>query len=530
MTRSSRIIALVCALQFISVGLIRAAEFFVATNGDDNNPGTQAQPFASIARGQQAASGGDTVWIRGGVYDYVAGPGASQNAVLFNKSGSAGNRINYWAYPGETPVFDFFQYQPIERIRGFSVQADYLHFRGLELRGVQQIITNVNESWAIRVEGSGGDFNIFEQLNLHHNEGPGLFIKNGGNNLVLNSDSHHNYDPDRGGENADGFGSHSNDDGNIFSGTRAWHNSDDGYDFINSPGVAIVENSWAWHNGYIPDTNTAAGNGAGIKAGGFLLNPDNFPSNVPVHEVHNSVAFDNRVQGFYANHHPGAIKWLNNTAFDNPRGFDLLNNVDVANWPAEHFLRNNISFGNNNNLANANQSLIDDEFNTWNAGFSVSSADFQSLSPAGVDGPRQADGSLPDIDFLQLAAGSNLIDAGVEVGLTFSGEAPDLGAFESNLLPPTSGDVDGDGDVDLDDFQVISANLQTAVNARIFGDLTGDGFVNLDDFREWKASYVPVSAPLAIPEPTSSALFVCACLIFLPSRIEGSRFRNRLSA
>ena len=29
------------------------------------------------------------------------------------------------------------------------MRADWLHFRGLELRGVQQIITTVNESWGV---------------------------------------------------------------------------------------------------------------------------------------------------------------------------------------------------------------------------------------------------------------------------------------------------------------------------------------------------------------------------------------------
>ena len=444
-------------LMAITTGLLgtvslAASEFYVAPGGDDNNPGTIDLPFASIGQGQQAAAAGDTVWLRGGVYEFSAGLGASANAVYFNKSGTPGQRINYWAYQDETPVFDFFNYLPVERIRGFRVDADWLHFKGLELRGVQQTIPNVNESWAIRVEGPGGDFNIFEQLDLHHNEGPGLFIVNGGNNLVLNSDSHHNYDPDRGGENADGFGSHSNDDGNVFIGNRAWHNSDDGFDFINSPGDVVLENSWAWHNGYIPDTNTAAGNGAGIKAGGFLLDPSRFPApeDVPRNIVRNSVAFDNRVQGFYANHHPGGIDWINNTAFDNPKGFDLLNDVDPTNWPADHFLHNNISYGNNTNLANANQSLIDDEFNTWNAGFNAAAVDFVSLSSAGVDGPRQADGTLPEIDFLKLAPESDLIDAGEDQGLPFAGSAPDLGAFESQ--GDSQGDFDGDNDVDGRDF------------------------------------------------------------------------------
>lgn len=52
---------------------------------------------------------------------------------------------------------------------------------------------------------------IFEQCNFHHNGGSGLFIAYGtGGHLVLNCDSHDNYDPESSqgdGQNADGFGS-----------------------------------------------------------------------------------------------------------------------------------------------------------------------------------------------------------------------------------------------------------------------------------------------------------------------------------
>ncbi len=346
--------------------------------------------------------------------------------MLFNKSGTSTNRINYFAYQNETPVFDFFNLQTVARIRGFSVRADWLHFRGIELRGVQQIITTVNESWGIRVE-NGADNNIFERLNLHHNEGPGFFIADGGNNLVLNSDSHHNYDPDRGGENADGFGSHSNDPGNTFIGNRAWANSDDGYDFINSSGKATVKNSWAFRNGYIPDTSTSAGNGAGFKAGGFGLDPASFPAVIPRHVVTGNVSFNNRTQGFYANHHPGGLDFLNNTAFSNPKNFDMLADVGSAN----HLLRNNLAYGTGQALANANLAEISSLFNSWNGGVGLSDQDFLSLLSAGMDGPRLADGSLPILNFLHLALGSDLIDAGVDVGLPYFGLAPDLGAFET---------------------------------------------------------------------------------------------------
>ena len=407
---------------------VDAADFYVAPDGNDDAAGTLEAPFATAARGQDAAAPGDTVFFRGGTYVFT---GDADIGVLFDKDGEPEAPIRYFAVPGEIPIFDFFQLTPQARIRGFSVRANWLHFRGLELRGVQQILVDQNESWGIRVENGASD-NIFEQLDIHHNEGPGLFINDGGNNLVLNVDSHHNWDPDRGGENSDGFGCHSNDAGNVFRGCRAFQNSDDGFDFINSPGVCVVESSWAFYNGFIPDTSTAEGNGNGIKAGGFGLDPNTFPGVVPRHVVRFNVAFGNLAAGFYSNHHPGGIDWLNNTAFDNPRNFDLLADVGAAN----HLLRNNLAVAPGTALARATSAEIDDGFNSWSLPVTVSEADFASLAEELAAAPRQADGSLPLVDFLRLAAGSDLIDRGEERGFPFNDAAPDLGAFESGAPLP----------------------------------------------------------------------------------------------
>jgi hypothetical protein len=465
-----KLAAILTAAMFAPVRA-RAAEFYVATDGNDGSLGTFTQPFASLARAQQAASPGDTVWIRGGQYNFSGN--TASIGVLFDKSGTSGHPINYFAYQNETPTFDFFNLTTVARIKGFDVTGSYLHFKGLELRGVQQIITTVNESWCIRVESNGSN-NVFEQLNLHNNEGPGLFIADGGNNLVLNCDSHHNYDPDRGGGNADGFGSHSNDPGNTFIGDRAWSNSDDGYDFINSPGVATVRNSWSFKNGFVPDTTTPAGNGAGFKAGGFLLDPTKFPAVIPSHVLTGNLAFGNRTQGFYANHHPGGLVFENNTAIGNPKGFDLLADVDPATYPAHHFLRNNISYGNTTDLANATMADINSANNTWDGGVSVSNADFLSLISAGMDGPRQADGSLPVNPFMQLVWGSDLINAGVDVGLPFHYTAPDLGAFEAGL----PGDANYDGKVDIMDLLALAQHYNSTGANWTTGDFNFDGAVN----------------------------------------------------
>src|SRR5205823_2775795 len=90
-------------------------------------------------------------------------------------------------------------------------------------------------------------------------------------------------------------------------------------------------------------------------------------------------------------------------------------------------LKNNVGLSPNGVSFNA---AVQQTFNSWNLGIAVSAADFLSLDYSGVLTPRGADGLLPAIDFLKLAPGSALIDRGTNIGLPFTGSAPDLGANE----------------------------------------------------------------------------------------------------
>src|SRR5262245_26950653 len=94
--------AAICLLACASAS--RGAEYYVSTTGSDSNNGTINSPFASLARGQQAAAPGDTVWIRGGTYAFSGTTDAI--GVLFNKSGTSTQPIKYFAYQNETPTFD----------------------------------------------------------------------------------------------------------------------------------------------------------------------------------------------------------------------------------------------------------------------------------------------------------------------------------------------------------------------------------------------------------------------------------------
>jgi hypothetical protein len=438
---------LIAGASVMTAGWASAATYYVAPNGSDAGLGTLASPWLTFAKAQAAAEANDTVYFRGGDYVFTAGLNScasmtdTVNVITLDKSGAADKPIRYWAYPGETPKFDFSQLKDNCRVKGFNVTGSYLYLKGLEVTGAPQQPGNLlnNESWGIWIRGSN---NIFEQINTHHHMGPGLFISSGDYNLVLNVDSHHNYDPyskSGAGQNADGFGAHikANHPGNVFRGCRAWANTDDGFDTINAESPVLIENSWAWLQGYYPGTTTPvpAGNGNGFKLGGF---GGVYQAGAPTHTVRFSVAFNNKASGFYNNHHPVANVFYNNTGVNNGYDFNMLG-IDSSGAAINlGILRNNVAYG---GTLVTNVSGADDVNNSWNLLVNVTSADFQSVSTEGWDAPRLPDGSLPALPHFRLVSGSDLIDKGVNLGLPFTGAAPDLGAFEGSTPVPLYTDV-----------------------------------------------------------------------------------------
>ena len=424
---------------------IYAAEYYVATTGSDSNPGTMAQPFASLQKGVNMAVAGDTVYIRGGTYAWS--PATTRRGASISKSGTSDtNRIKYWAYPGEVPVFDFsnMTISTTGYTHGFVVTGSWLHFKGLEIANVPM---NTSSNNGVAVSSGGND--IFESLNMHHNSGNGIFIGNGtGGHLVLNCDSHDNYDPNSSqgqGQNADGFGVHYQTAGatTIIRGCRAWWNSDDGYDLINQEVPVTVENSWAMGNGFANSGTfrPASGNGNGFKMGSSKTGVR--------HLVQNNVAWKNKAAGFYANHSSGGNTWYNNTSYNNGTQYNMLaspagdsTTTIILTGSLAHNMRNNIGFPNKN----SNMGGVDTAFNSWDLAIVPSTNDFVGVTDTAFMGPRQADGSLPALDFMKLRAGGQLIDKGTNVGLPFVGTAPDLGAYEYGATPTAgTGGVSGSG-------------------------------------------------------------------------------------
>jgi hypothetical protein len=423
----------------LPVTSVTPTTYYLSPNGDDTNGnGTINSPWFSLNKVWSVVKAGDIVYMRGGTYLYKT------TQSLRDKSGISGSVIKVWAMPGEQPVIS--PAGDYTGTRGIDIYGNYIHFKGLEIKGYIQK-SSASLYYSIIAENSNNL--IFELLKVHDN-GFGLSIANdSGDNLVLNSDFYRNADPlSSFGTNvpwrgADGIRIRSTNlsKTNTIRGCRIWWNSDDGVDLYNNEGLIVIENSWSFWNGYQPGTFTIGGNGSGFKIGGTITDQSTLVKRI----LRNNLAFENRMIGFDQNDARCITQIFNNTSYNNANLGSAARSFNFWNGTAATVAKNNLDYKqsmsalfNSQAIVTNNSFLINGSVNT---AYSVSSADFLSLDRTGVDGPRQSDGSLPNLNFLKLAPGSDLINKGTNVGLPYSGTAPDLGAFESNYTTDVTAPV-----------------------------------------------------------------------------------------
>jgi len=82
-------------LLLASLAATRAAEFYVAPDGNDANPGTRTKPFATLQAAVNTLRPGDALLIRGGTY---------RETVVFPRSGTAEQPITLKPYRGEKVI------------------------------------------------------------------------------------------------------------------------------------------------------------------------------------------------------------------------------------------------------------------------------------------------------------------------------------------------------------------------------------------------------------------------------------------
>ena len=420
---------------WVSVTL-NAATYYIAPGGCDSNPGTLSQPFFTLNKAWSVVSAGDMIYMRGGTYRYN-----TTGTDISGKNGSAGNYINIWAYPGEHPIINYDNETFTTQLRGINLNScSYIYFKGIRITSINQPAVGSIAQYGI-ILNDGVNNCIFEQMETDHIGGWGVVIGNNNNNdLFLNCDSHHNADPNTASYNGDSYGwsdgfeagSHgANTSTKItFNGCRSWGNSDDGWDLRQADGVYTLINCWSFRNGYKEDGSTKGGDGVGYKLGGKTT-----PGTASIlRTVENCLSADNRGSGYDpepddANSILG-VAIYNSVAYHCAREWGA--GFSAGGYGNSTIIRDCISYA---NVGPATDISTDPncthDHNSFDLSVTVSDGDFQSVSTTGMDGARQADGSLPNTSFLHLAAGSKLIDAGIYIGIPYTGRAPDLGAYEA---------------------------------------------------------------------------------------------------
>ena len=385
--------------------------YYVSTGGSDSNPGTLSSPFGTILKAVTMVNAGGTIIVRGGTYTLTS-------TISLSKSGTENAPITLKACTSERPVLDFSGQALSSSNRGFVVSGSYWQIEGLD-------ITGAGDNGMVI---SGGSNNLIERCNFYRNRDTGLQLDNGAsNNTIRNCDSYYNADPPDYGD-ADGFAPKMGvGSGNYFYGCRAWLNCDDGWDgYLRGTDDVTnsIENCWTFRNGYWENGEDAGVNASG---NGFKMGGSDDKTLKHNFTLKNCLAFYNKGKGFDQNNNKGSMTLYNCTGQGNGG-----NNYSISQSLAEGkvlTVKNCVEYDDHIGIG----SFAIQEKNSWLSPFVVESNDFVSIDTTGVTGPRKADGNLPDIEYMHLSSGSDLIDAGVDVGLAYAGSALDLGCFETGL-------------------------------------------------------------------------------------------------
>ena len=319
--------------------LAHGATYYVARNGSDVNPGTEAQPWRTIRKAAVTLIAGDRVYIKEGTY---------KERVLPENSGNPGN---YIAYLGHTVTIDGTDisvpcYGGLFHVSGKS----YIKVSGLRVTNSSGAGIFVDDSTHIKIE-KNYTYNTFSsgigvwqsdniviggnEVELACNDGEEECITVAMTDTfeVKNSHVHHGGSGIMGGEGIDV--KHGSSNGKIYQ-NHVHH--------VNRVGIYVdawdrhIYNIHVFRN--IVHDCAEEGFSVGAEAGGLLENV----------RIYNNVAYDNGCVGIIiagwgksvAEHPMKNIKVINNTFYNNGDG-DWGGGIFVENPNVENVvIRNNI--------------------------------------------------------------------------------------------------------------------------------------------------------------------------------------------
>ncbi len=398
------------------------AHFYLAPNGNDKNPGTKARPFATMAHAITRMQPGQLLYVRGGTF-------FPKTSTRFRIVGKPDAYFHIHAYPGEVPVFDGTQLKA--QNGGMNVTWHFHHAKYIKVKGHIHLTNGRGAGLFVDNESQFLDFDWIEASRNGWEVtrgGHGFYIhgRNISDITFRNCDAHRNANHQtKPGEDVEVNLYQHGDGFRIFEAKnvkmincRAWHNLDDAYDFTQAVSPILLSNSWAAYSGIddaqgsltgTPNKRMRRYEGVGIKVG--------YDNDTGAHRIERCLSWNNMCHGYQIS--GGPVKVYNCVSF---------NNAEVSFFGEDNKandMRNTFAFKDVYMRPGKNRKRP----------LQVQAKDFASIDDKGMLGPRRWDGTLPLTGFMRPRKGSRLIDAGVDVDLSFAGKRVDIGCFEYPSKP-----------------------------------------------------------------------------------------------
>jgi parallel beta-helix repeat protein len=202
------IFGMILAGSILSATGSEAATYYVATDGNDTNPGTATQPFRTIGQGISLLQASDTLYIKSGTYD----ESIDSNTITIPTGTSFSNPVTIAANPGETVTL-----RPSSTYSGAVIAlaasyVQYVIFDGLSIDAVNAgedgismtdganhvrfqngEVKNSPQVGIFLAHGPGGEAsdNEFINMKIHGHASHGLYILTS-RNLIENSEIYNN--------------------------------------------------------------------------------------------------------------------------------------------------------------------------------------------------------------------------------------------------------------------------------------------------------------------------------------------------
>jgi len=281
--------------------------YYVAPSGSDDDPGTEARPFSTIAHGVGALDSGETLYIRTGVY--------------YESFATSVDNVTIAAYPGERPIIDAQGTLPGDYYSFLiDLQGDHITLAGLEIRNV-----NGTAVWM------RGNYGTVRDNRIHHCENKAILI--GGTGVCENGITH---------------------TGNIVEGNEIWMTS-------------LIHEGVQWGGRWAGAISAARCPSHTTIRGNTVYNT--WGIGIQVYEGYNTIiedniTWDNQLEHVYVNNAPRTLV-QRNLAYNTPDSIYLYKNApsttfafcDERSFPVTEdvIIINNLSLGGNRGFYFFNQ-------------------------------------------------------------------------------------------------------------------------------------------------------------------------------